>query len=114
MAQEATPAADQPTAGRYVVVRIRTLRPEIDPEELIDLIRDGFLPPMRALPGFVSYLAVANPETGDRFSVGVFVDKAGADEPDLIAAAWGRSSGAAPLTEGDPVVAEGTFAIAAP
>lgn len=116
VAQEATPVAS-PAAGRgllgqFVIVRARTLKPDRSGDELLGLIRDGFLPLIEDVPGFVSYIAVANDETRDQFSVGVYADKAGADESTRRAGEWG-ALGAADYVEGDPDVSEGIIGVAA-
>lgn len=112
-AQDSTPVAGDGLEGRYVVVRIRGLKPGASAAELVDLVREGFEPLVRKIPGFVSYAVVADEETRQQFAVSVFADKAGADESNRLAAEWGPEAGAFDFTEGDPVVAEGTIAIAA-
>ena len=57
------------------------------------LIRDEFVPLMVDVPGFIWYVAGANPETRDQFSVGVFEDEAGAAESNRRAAEWGAGRG---------------------
>ena len=109
---EATPAAGDGQEGRYIVIRSRKIKPDRSAAELIALIREGFVPLVRAVPGFVSYVVVANPDTCDQASIGVFADKAGADESTRLAAEWGQL-GAADFVEGDPTVVEGTIDIAA-
>lgn len=98
-------------AGGYVVIRSRTLKPDRSGAELLDLIREGFVPLLEATPGFVAYLAVANEETRDQFSIGVYESEEGATESTQIAAEWG-AQGAADFVEGDPVVIQGPIAFA--
>ncbi len=93
-------------ADGYLVVRSRTLKADRSGAELLAMIREGFLPLVEAAPGFVAYLAVANEETGNQFSVGVYADDAGAAESTRLAAEWG-AQGAADFVEGDPLVIEG-------
>jgi hypothetical protein len=112
LAQEATPDTGTPLDGHYVVVRSRTIKPDRSPEELIALIREGFLPLVRTVPGFVSYQVVVHPESRTQFSVGVFTDQASAEESTRLAAEWG-AEGAADYVEGDPIVVEGPIVIAA-
>ena len=96
----------------YVVIRSRTLKPDRSGADLLDLIREGFVPLLEAAPGFVAYLAVANEETRDQFSIGVFASEEGAEESTRLAAEWG-AQGAAEFVEGDPVVIAGPIALAA-
>jgi len=116
VAQDATPIAAPAVGdgllGQYLVVRARTLKPDRSGEELLGLIREGFLPLIEDVPGFVSYVAVANDETRNQFSVGVYADKAGADESTRRAGEWG-ALGAADYVEGDPDVSEGIIGVAA-
>lgn len=111
-AAAATPAATAGIEGAYVALRSRTMKPDTSGAALLDLIQDGFLPLLESVPGFVAYLAVANDETRDQFSVGVYADEAGAAESTRRAADWG-TQGAADLVEGDPIVVEGVIALAA-
>ncbi len=113
-AQESSPAAaaGDGLEGRYLVVRLRTIKPARAPEELVALIRDGFVPLLRDVPGFVGCVVVANPDTRDQLSVGIFADKAGADDSTRRAAERGRGGANDPV-EGDPIVVEGPIDIAA-
>jgi hypothetical protein len=70
------------------------------------------VPLLEATPGFVAYLAVANEETRDQFSIGIYETEEGATESTQIAAEWGEQ-GAADFVEGDPVVIQGPVAFAA-
>jgi hypothetical protein len=108
----ASPAGSNDLNGSYVVIRIRTVKPDRSADELMALIRDGFLPLVEDVPGFVWYVAGVNPETRGQFSVGVFADKAGAAESTRRAAEWGKL-GAADFVEGDPTVYEGVIGVAA-
>ena len=116
VAQEASPVASPAGGndlnGKYVVIRIRTVKPDRSADELMALIRDGFVPLVQDVPGFVWYVAGVNPETRGQFSVGVFADKAGAAESTRRAAEWGKL-GAADFVEGDPIVYEGVIGVAA-
>ena len=76
----ASPAGGDGLNGKYVVIRIRTVKPDRSAEELMALIQDGFVPLLKDVPGFIWYVAGANPETRGQFSVGVFADEAGAAE----------------------------------
>ena len=116
LAQEASPVAsaagDTGLNGKYVVIRLRTVKPDRSVDELMALIREGFIPLLEDVPGFIWYVAGANPETRGQFSVGVFADEAGAAESNRRAAEWGKL-GAADFVEGDPAVYEGVIGVAA-
>jgi hypothetical protein len=116
LAQEASPVASPAGGnglnGKYVVIRIRTVKPDRSADELMALIQDEFVPLMEDVPGFIWYVAGANPETRDQFSVGVFDDEAGAAESNRRAAEWGEQ-GAADFVEGEPAVYEGVIGVAA-
>lgn len=113
----ATPGADgspdsgENPAGSYVVVRSRKLKAGRSGDELLGLVEEGFLPLVIGVPGFIAYLAVANAETRDQFSIGIYADKMGADESTSRAAEWGKQ-GAGEYVEGDPIVIEGSLALA--
>ena len=109
LAQEASPVASpggNGLNGKYVVIRIRTVKPDRSADDLMALIRDEFVPLMVDVSGFIWYVAGANPETRDQFSVGVFEDEAGAAESNRRAAEWGSrarrisSKGSRPCTKG--------------
>lgn len=115
VAQSATPDADG-IEGSHAVIRLRKVKPDRSGEELSALVREGFVPLVREVPGFVSYFVVWNAETRDWAAVGVFADKAGADESTSRAAEWGqaqRGGGANDYVEGDPTVVEGEVVFAA-
>lgn len=96
----------------YVVIRSRTLKPGRSGKELLGLIREGFVPLLEATPGFVAYLAVANEETRNQFSIGVFATEEAAEESTRLAAQWG-ARGAADFVEGEPIVIAGPIGLAA-
>ncbi|MFN8592100.1 MAG: hypothetical protein U0031_11635 [Thermomicrobiales bacterium] len=115
-AQEATPVASPAPGhnldGKHVVIRFRTVKPDHSPDELMTMIREGFVPLVKDIPGFIWYISGADPETRGQFSIGVFADAAGVAESNRRAAEWGKQ-GAADLVEGDPTVYEGVIGIAA-
>ena len=106
----ATPAASG-LEGAYVAMRSRKLVDAAAAAALIELIQEGFVPLVSTVPGFVAYMVAANEETLDQFALGVFEDKAGADESTARAREWG-TQGAIELTPGDPVVFEGEIKFA--
>jgi hypothetical protein len=108
----ASPVGGNRLNGKYVVIRIRTVKPDRSADELTALIRDEFVPLVEDVPGFIWYVAGANPETRGQFSVGVFEDEAGAAESNRRAAEWGEL-GAADFVEGDPALYEGVIGVAA-
>lgn len=112
LGQEASPAAGDGLTGQYVVVRFRKLKAGQTAEEVMGLIDEGYIPLVGAVPGFVSYFGSTNPDTGDLIYVGVFADKAGADESTRLAGEW-LAENNHDFFEGEAVVAEGTIAIAA-
>ena len=116
LAQEASPVASPAGGnglnGKYVVIRIRAVKPDRSADELMALIQDGFVPLVEDVPGFIWYVAGADPETRGQFSVGVFDDEAGAAESNRRAAAWG-TLGAADFVAGDPTVYGGEIGVAA-
>jgi hypothetical protein len=72
-AQEASPMAGTPAAGRTM-------------EELIGLVESGFMPIVKQVSGFQDYFLV---ETGEGvISISVFADQAGAEESTARAADW--------------------------
>ena len=111
LAQSATPDAEG-IEGSYTVIRLRKVKPDKSAEELTAMVREGFVPLVQEIPGFVSYFIVHNSETRDWAAVGVFADKAGADESTARAAEWGQG-GASDYVEGDPTVVEGGVVVAA-
>jgi hypothetical protein len=116
LAQEASPVASPAGGnglnGKYVVIRIRRVKPDRSTDELMTLIQEGFVPLLQEVPGFIWYVAGANPETRDFFSVGVFADEAGAAESTQRAAEWGQL-GTADFVVGEPSVYEGMIGVAA-
>jgi quinol monooxygenase YgiN len=112
-AQEATPVAASTLEGTYAVVRVRKVRPEFSATALALEVGEGFVPIVREVPGFVSYFVVADEEQRSWVSVGIFADKAGADESTERAIAFGQQ-GTHDWVEGDPIIIEGPIDTAAP
>jgi hypothetical protein len=117
LAEDASPVAasvgGDALLGKQLVIRMRALKPDRSAGELMAMIEDGFLSLMAEIPGFVWYVAVANPETRSQFSIGIFADETGVAESNRRAAEWGGQSGAADFVEGDPTVFEGAIEVAA-
>src|SRR5919112_6549300 len=67
LAQEASPVASPAGGnglnGKYVVIRIRRVKPDRSADELMTLIQEGFVPLLQEVPGFIWYGAGVNPET---------------------------------------------------
>jgi hypothetical protein len=105
-AQEASPMAGTPAAGRaYLVTRQYQLAPGHTMEELAAVVESGFLPIIRNVPGFLEYFLV---ETGDGvLSVSVFTEQAGMDESTRQAADWVQQN-LADFFTGPPTVTTGS------
>lgn len=112
-AQSATPVAGSTLEGAYAVVRVRKVRPEFSATALALEVGEGFVPIVREVPGFVSYFVVADEEQRSWVSVGVFADKAGADESTERAIAFGQQ-GTHDWVEGDPIIIAGQIDAGAP
>ena len=109
-AHTATPAAGG-LDGAFVAIRSRKLKEATGAQQLLDLVQEGFVSIVEGVPGFIAYIVVANEENLDQVGIGIYADEAGAAESTAQAAEWG-AGGAADLTEGDPVVFEGTIGLA--
>jgi len=113
LAHDATPVAGDGAEGRYTVIRIRKVKADRSGEDLTALVETGFVPQLRELPGFVSYVVLWNDETRNWVTIGTFTDQAAAAESTVIAAAFGESSGTRDFVEGDPIVVEAAVALSA-
>jgi hypothetical protein len=116
LAQEASPVASpaggEDLNGKYVVVRLRTVKPDRSADELLAMIQEGLVPLLEEIPGFIWYVAGVNPETNALFSVGVFADEAGAAASTQRADEWG-DLGAGDFVEDDLTVYQGVIGVAA-
>jgi hypothetical protein len=114
VAQQATPAPAGSKDGLYVVIRSRTVKADASIDELNTGIRDGLVPLIQAIPGFVEYFVMQNPDTRDRTAVSVFTDKAGADQSTTVASDFiSGEGGLADFYEDvEPVVLEGPIVVA--
>lgn len=93
----------------YAVVRLYKLKSTGDVDKVVETTRNGFLPIVRKAPGFIAYtMAVA--EGGDLVTIGMFQDRAGAEESTRLAAGWVRDN-LAWSVEGPPKIAEGEVRI---
>lgn len=108
----ASPAAGDGLVGQFAVIRLRQLNADLSVEEVMSTIRNDFVPLIQAIPGFVSYIGIADPASPRTAFVGVYADKAGADESNRVAAEWLEENGY-DWFEGDPDIAEGVIDIAA-
>jgi hypothetical protein len=113
VAAEATPEARGTLEGTYGVVRVRKVKPEYSATELAQEVGDGFVPIVREVPGFVAYFVVADDEHNSWVSIGIFDDKAGADESTKRAAEFGQQ-GTHDWVDGDPIIVSGFIPAAAP
>lgn len=107
-AQQATPVSGS-LDGAYTVVRLYTVRADRSSDELLALIRDGYVPLIREIPGFISYTAIADPASAQHAFISVFEDKAGADESTRLAREWVADNDIDHFDEG-PTIAEGVIA----
>lgn len=108
-------AAPAPTAdaiGQYMVIRLREPDPKWEVADVMRLIGEGYAPLVQDIPGFITYFGLADPETGNQAYVGVFEDKAGADESTRVAGEWLKANSYDFFT-GEPIVAEGLIGAAA-
>ena len=107
-AEQATPAAGAAEGG-YAVIRVRQVRSDRSDEELLELVREGFVPLLVEIPGFISYTAIADPASRTQAFIAVFEDKAGADESTRVAGEWLVDNGIDDYAD-HPIVAEGAIA----
>jgi len=97
--------------GAYAAVRSRKLKEAAGAHQLLDMVQEGFVSIIEGVPGFIAYIVVANEENLDQVGIGIYADEAGAAESTARSIEWG-AGGAADLTEGDPVIFEGTIGLA--
>jgi len=112
-AQDATPQAQASLKGTYAVARVRKVKEEYLASEISQSVAEGFLPIVEQVPGFVTYFVIADDDQHSWISVGIFADKAGADESTERAKAFGQQ-GTDDMIDGDPVIIEGTIDTTAP
>ncbi len=80
-----------------------------DIDKVVDATRAGFLPIVTKAPGFIAYTMAAAPD-GALVTIGMFADRAGAEESTRLAADWVRDN-VAWSVEGPPKIAEGEVRI---
>ena len=73
------------------------------------LARDGFLPIISELPGFIAYYIVDQGD-GNAATISLFEDKAAAEQSNRAAAAWVQENMAA-LVEGPPEILAGKVTV---
>jgi hypothetical protein len=94
------------------VIRNRTVRANVSIDELNDAIRDGLVPLIAAIPGFIDYYVIQDEETRQRTAVTIFTDKAGADESTTVASDFLANEGLAEYYEDlEPVVLQGAIVV---
>ena len=108
----ASPVAGESLMGRYMTVRSRTLAADLDADEVLATIREGYVPLAQAIPGFVAYIGMIDPSSRQTAFVTVYDDKDGTDESTRQAGSWLTDNGHV-FFEGDPTVVEGPVQVAA-
>jgi quinol monooxygenase YgiN len=93
----------------YSVVRIYKMKSAGDIDKVVDATRSGFVPIVTKAPGFIAYTMAAAPD-GALVTIGMFADRAGAEESTRLAAGWVRDN-VAWSVEGPPKIAEGEVRI---
>jgi len=98
----AAPLLDEaPDDANYVVVRRWKLKPGVDYAEFTRLVRDGYVPIIQKVEGFVAYY-FARPGEGEHMAVAIFTSKEGAAESTAAAETW-TAANIADLVDGPPV-----------
>ena len=106
MAQDATPAMGAAAdSDAFVVVRRYQLLSADSMDDLVQRVTDGFLPIIRAIPGFREYIFVDSGD-GAHMTISLFDDQDGASASTANAADWAAANvvellkGPAEVTEG--------------
>ena len=98
----AAPVLDEaPDDANFVVVRRWKLKPEVDYAEFTRLVKDGYVPILQQVEGFVAYY-FANPGGGEHMAVAIFTSKEGAEASTVAAEEW-TAANIADLVDGPPV-----------
>ncbi len=103
-AQDSTPATG---AGLYLVIRRYPLASGASVDELTSIVRDGFVPIVREVPGFVEYYTY-DAGGGDSGTISVFTDAAAAEESTRRAADWVARADLGRFFAGPPEVIAGS------
>lgn len=88
----------------YAVIRHYQFKPE-DSQKIDQVIKEGFVPILQKSKGFLRYYWLDN-GNGEGASLSVFMDKAGADESNRLAADFVKTK-MAELLQQKPVMLEG-------
>jgi hypothetical protein len=111
IAQEASPVPNA-ALGRYVVIRTRTVKPDMNYADLVSINRDQFVPIIAAIPGFVAYTVIYSDTTREWTAIGIYTDKAGADASTKAAADFIATSTVNDYwVDPNPVVVDGTIIV---
>lgn len=102
MAQAATPAAD---GDAFIVIRRYQLLSADDIDLVVQRVTDGFLPIIRAIPGFREYIFVDDGD-GAHLTISLFDNEEGASTSTANAADWAAAN-VVELLEGPAEVTEG-------
>ena len=102
MAQEATPA---PGGDAFIAIRRYQLLAADTMDLVVQRVTDGFLPIIRAIPGFREYIFVDDGD-GAHLTISLFDDEAGAEASTANAADWAAAN-VRDLLEGPAEVTEG-------
>ncbi len=89
----------------YAAIRRYKAKPDASISELTHRAQEGFVPLVRALPGFVAYYGVVV-ENNVLVTVSIFEDQAGEEESTRRAAEWVKQN-IAEFIEGSPEVTAG-------
>jgi hypothetical protein len=103
-AQDGTPGAG---TGLYLVIRRYPLAPDADVDELTSIVREGFVPIVNEVPGFIEYFTY-DAGGGDSGTISVFTDAAAAEESTERAASWVAEADLGRFFAGPPEVIAGT------
>ncbi len=77
-AQSATPA-DGASSSSFIVIRRYQLLPEASMDDLVERVNDGFVPIVKAIPGFQEYLFV-DAGDGAHLTMSLYDDAGGAEQ----------------------------------
>ncbi len=93
----------------YSVVRLYKMKSAKDIDKVVDATRSGFLPIVSKAPGFMAYTMALSAD-GELVTIGMFENRAGAEESTRLAADWVRDN-VAWSVEGPPKIAAGDVRI---